>query len=263
MFEKSYWGSIFAHGEKKTMKNEFNQINRSVSLTDEVAARIKDSILNGDYAPGDALPIEKEMVEQFGVSRVVIREALKELKSKGLIEIRRGPKGGPFVTHLDKISFGEQFTDMIRLRRLTVEQLYDARLLIEPEVIRIALKNITQEQIAELQKQVEKEKTEKDPVRRKDLFREFHRKLGEFSGNPFYALMMGSFMDFVDQFLLAINPGTFDLHDNRTHGEILKAIEARDEMKALTLLRAHLLDIRDKMLAQEQDFLSNSRRMWA
>ncbi len=240
------------------MKNGFTQINRSSSLTDEVAARIKNSILNGDYTPGDALPIEKEMVAQFGVSRVVVREALKELKSKGFIEIRRGPKGGPYVTHLDQISFGEQFVDMIRLRRMTVEQLYDARLLIEPEVLRIVLRNITDEQIALLREQVEKEKTEHDPVRRKDLFRNFHRKLGELSGNPFYAFMMDSFMDFVDRFLVAINPGTFDLHDKETHSEIVDAIASGDEMKAVTLLRAHLIDIREKMADQEQDFISRS-----
>lgn len=241
------------------MKNGFRHINRSTSLTDEVAAEIKNSILNGEYAPGDALPIEKEMVSQFGVSRVVIREALKELKSKGLIEIRRGPKGGPYVTHFDNISFGERFIDMVRLRRMTVQQLHDARLLIEPEVVRIVLKNITHEQIAILRGQVLQEKAETDPVRRKDLFRRFHRKLGEFSGNPFYALMMDSFMDFVDHFLVTINPGTFDLHDTQTHGEITEAIAAGDETKALTLLRTHLLDIRDKMVPQEQDFLARSR----
>jgi GntR family transcriptional repressor for pyruvate dehydrogenase complex len=245
------------------MASKFSQINRTNSLTDEVAARIKDSIINGDYGPGDALPIEKQMVDQFGVSRVVIREALKELKSKGLIEVRRGPKGGPFVTHFDKLSFGEQFTDMVRLRRMTVEQLYDARLLIEPEVVRIVLKNITKKQIATLREQVLMEKAESNPIRRKDLFREFHRKLGHFSGNPFYALMMDSFMDFMNRFLLVINPGTYNLHDTRTHGEITDAIAARDEAKALTLVRTHLIDIRDKMVAQEEAFISQSRRMIA
>jgi DNA-binding FadR family transcriptional regulator len=58
------------------------------------------------------------------------------------------------VTPFDKLSFGEQFTDMVRLRRMTVEQLYDARLLIEPEVVRIVLKNITKKQIRTLREQV-------------------------------------------------------------------------------------------------------------
>ena len=87
--------------------------------------------------------------------------------------------------------------------------------------------------------------------------------MGQFSGNPFYALMMDSFMDFMLRFILAINPGTYDLHDDRTHGEITEALAPGDEIKTLTLLRAHLLDIRDKMTVQEQAFLSQSRRMSA
>jgi len=176
------------------------------------------------------------------------------------IEIRRGPNGGPYVTDFDKMSLGEHVVDLLRLRRMTVAQLYEARLLIEPEVVRILLKKITEEQIAALRNHVSKEKAETNRFRRKDLFGEFHRKLGQFSGNPFYALMMDSFMDFMLRFILAINPGTYDLHDDRTHGEITEALADGDEIKTLTLLRAHLLDIRDKMMVQEQAFLSQSRR---
>jgi len=128
----------------------FAQIKRSTNLSEEIASNIKESILNQDYEPGDGLPSENMMASQFGVSRVVIREALKELKSSGLIEIRRGPKGGPFVCQLDKLNFGEQFSDMVRLRRMTVKQLFEARLLIEPEIIRLVLKTINDEQIKTL-----------------------------------------------------------------------------------------------------------------
>jgi DNA-binding FadR family transcriptional regulator len=242
------------------MPRGFSQINRSGSLSDAVAARLKESILNASYAPGDALPSENQMADQFGVSRIVVREALKELKSKGLIEIRRGPKGGPFVTQLDDLNFGEQFSDMIRLRRMTVEQLYDARLLIEPEVVRLVIKHLTGEKIDELRTSVVRTEAESDPLRRKELNTEFHRKLGALSGNPFYALLMNSFMDFVSRFIDVINPGTYDLHDKRIHSQITEAIAARDEVKAVTLVRSHLLDTRDGMMAQEQTYLSQAGR---
>jgi DNA-binding FadR family transcriptional regulator len=244
----------------KKMAAEFSQITRSGSLSDEVAARLKESILSRQYQPGDALPSENQMAGQFGVSRIVVREALKELKSKGLIEIRRGPKGGPFVTQLDQMTFGEQFSDMIRLRRMTVKQLYEARLLIEPEVVRLVIKNLTDEQIGVLHDQMAREKAASDPRKRKDLNQEFHRQLGRLSGNPFYAILMDSFMDFVDRFITVINPGTFDLHDKHIHGKITEAIAARDEVKAVTLVRSHLVDTRDRMMAQEQDFLSQRER---
>jgi DNA-binding FadR family transcriptional regulator len=242
------------------MAVEFTQITRSGSLSDEVATRLKESILNRQYRSGDALPSENKMADQFGVSRIVIREALKELKSKGLIEIRRGPKGGPFVTQLDKLNFGEQFSDMIRVGQMSVEQLFEVRLLVEPEIVRLLIKNLADEQTAVLREQVAREKAETDLRKRKDLNVGFHRELGRLSGNPFYAVLMDSFMDFVDRFITTINPGTFDVHDKHIHGEITEAIAARDEVKAVTLVRSHLVDTRDKMMAQEQDYLSQSGR---
>jgi DNA-binding FadR family transcriptional regulator len=240
------------------MTKKFQQIKRSTNLSEEVATRIKESILNARYGPGNALPSEIRLADQFGVSRVVIREALKELKSKGLIEIRRGPKGGPYVTDLGMLNFGEQFSDMIRLRMMTVEQLFQVRLLIEPEVLRLVLRKISDDEIQTLQDLVVKTKTEPDPATRKNLNMEFHRQLGHLCGNPFYSLFIESFMDFIDRFINVLNPGTYDLHDDISHGEITKALAARDETKALTLMQSHLLDTKEKMILQEKDYLRRS-----
>ena len=237
----------------------FSQIKRSVNLGEEVAVNIKESILNQNYGPGDSLPSENQMASQFGVSRVVIREALKELKSSGLIEIRRGPKGGPFVCQLDKMNFGEQFSDMVRLRRMTVEQLFAARLHIEPEIIRLVLKKINNDQIKMLHKLADQARTETDAEKRKDLNMEFHHQLGMISGNAFYSLFTDSSLDFVDRFLSVITPSALDIHDETSHGEIAQAIADKDEMKAITLMRSHLISIRDKMVAREHEYLSHQR----
>lgn len=242
------------------MVQKFIQINRRTNLSEEVAARIKESILSDRYGPGDALPSENRLADQFGVSRVVVREALKELKSKGLIEIRRGPKGGPYVTQLNTLNFGEQFSDMILFRQMTVEQLFQVRLLVEPEVVRLVLRHVSDDQIVEFRKHVDKTKAVSNPIDRKNLNLGFHRQLGHLSGNPFYALLMDSFMDFVDRFIGVINPGTDNLHDDKQHKQITEALAERDEDRALTLIRAHLLDIREKMIAQEQDYVSQSAR---
>lgn len=234
----------------------FAQIKRSTNLSEEIALNIKESILSQNYGPGDGLPNENMLASQFGVSRVVIREALKGLKSAGLIEIRRGPKGGPFVCQLDKLNFGEQFSDMVRLRRMTVEQLFEARLLIEPEIIRLVLKHINNEEIETLHHLASRGKTETDLEKRKDLNMEFHRHLGKVSGNAFYALFIDSSLDFVDRFLSVITPDALDIHDDTSHGEIAQAIADRDEMKAITLIRSHLISIRDKMISREQEYLS-------
>jgi len=240
------------------MAAEFSQINRAASLSETVAAQIKESILNGIYGSGDALPSENTLAEQFGVSRVVIREALKDLKSKGLVETRRGPKGGPFVTQLDRLTLGEQFSDLVRLRKMTVAQLYQARLLIEPEVVRLALQQITDAQIRELREQEARAGSARDVQKRKMFNLDFHRRLGQLSGNPFYIMLMDSFMDFVDRFISVINPTTHNLHEGDSHLEIIEALAARDEAKALTLVRTHLVETRDRLMALEREFLTRN-----
>ena len=237
----------------------FAQISRSTNLSEEVASYIKESILKQQYKPGDALPSENQMASQFGVSRVVIREALKELKSSRLIEVRRGSKGGPYVCQFDTLNFGEQFCDMIRLRRMTVEQLFEARLLIEPEVIRLVLKNISNDQIESLHRLADRAKIETDPVIRRDLNIEFHHQLGTISGNSFYTLFIDSSLDFVRRFLSIITPEALDIHDKTSHEQIAKAIKAKDEMKAITLMRSHLIAVRDKMVEREHEYLYNHR----
>jgi GntR family transcriptional regulator, transcriptional repressor for pyruvate dehydrogenase complex len=234
----------------------FAQIKRSKNLSEEVASNIKESILNGEYEPGDSLPSENQMTLQFGVSRVVVREALKELKSSGLIEIRRGPKGGSFVCKLDKLNFGEQFSNMVRLRIMTVEHLFSARLLIEPEIIRLVLKNITDDQVEMLHRLADQARTETNREKRRDLNMEFHHQLGMMSGNAFYALFIDSSLDFVGRFLSVITPDALDVHDNTSHGEIAQAIFDKDEIKAITLMRSHLINIRDEMIVRENDYIT-------
>jgi DNA-binding FadR family transcriptional regulator len=249
---------LYTNQDRVAKTQEFFQINRKANLSEEVAARIKESILNGRYGPGDALTSENRLADQFGVSRVVVREALKELKSKGLVEIRRGPKGGPYVTQLSHLNFGEQFSEMILFRQMTVEQLFQVRLLIEPEVVRLVMRQISDDQIVQLHENVDATKAESNPIHRKNLLLTFYRQLGHISGNPFYALLMDSFMEFVDRFTAVINPGTYNHHDDFHHEEIMEAIAERDEDRALTLVRAHLIDIRGKMIEQEKEYMSQT-----
>ena len=63
-------------------------------LADLVSSQIKESIFQGEYQPGERIPPEHQLVEIFGVSRVIVREAIRNLEQACLIEIKRGPKGG-------------------------------------------------------------------------------------------------------------------------------------------------------------------------
>ena len=65
---------------------------------EDIAAEIKDAILSDRLSIGDRLPSERDLAEQFQVGRVTIREAFRTLETMGLIQVKKGSRGGAFVT---------------------------------------------------------------------------------------------------------------------------------------------------------------------
>lgn len=83
------------------------------TLVSQVSEALRQSILNGDYAPGDKLPSEAQLTEVHGVSRTVVREAVAALRFDGLVEARQG--AGIFVLDQARLSFSPRNTDKARL----------------------------------------------------------------------------------------------------------------------------------------------------
>ena len=93
------------------MPKNFSRISDAESLSWKVEKAIKEAIISGTYQPREQLPGEIVLSNQFGVSRPVVREAMKSLKSRGFLEIKRGKGGGSYVSNLDQLFFKENFTD--------------------------------------------------------------------------------------------------------------------------------------------------------
>ena len=68
----------------------------------QIRDQLRDRILNGGLKPGDRLPQERDLIEQFGVSKGTIREALKALDAQGIIKTRTGPGGGAFIAPVNE-----------------------------------------------------------------------------------------------------------------------------------------------------------------
>jgi DNA-binding FadR family transcriptional regulator len=99
-----------------------------------VADQLRRRILGGELAEGERLPVEEELTAQFGVARTTLREALRVLESEGLIAIRRGRGGGPFVTHPDLGPISLALAASLQLQGASVGELDEARRLIEPQI---------------------------------------------------------------------------------------------------------------------------------
>jgi DNA-binding FadR family transcriptional regulator len=142
-------------------------------LFEQVADEVRAAMGSGELRPGDKLPPETEMSKMFGVSRPAIREALRILELSGLIAIKKGVKGGAFVTEpLDEsLSLRGYVSDRLRLGNLTIHQLTEARHSLETMVIDVASRKASRLDYNKLRASIN---------RAEQLFKE--RKLEEKSG---------------------------------------------------------------------------------
>lgn len=228
------------------MKAPFSKISRP-SLYEEVAGILKEAILSGQYHPGDPLPSEVELTGQFGVSRNVVREAIRLLQSRGFLEIRRGKNGGAYISEFKPTTISENFSDLIRVGYVTIEHLTHARTYLEPEILRLAAQNVTPEDIQDLETLLDEYDRASDNDTRRKLNCAFHRRIGEACGNPLFSILMSSIMDFTERFIQTINPTLDIVHRQGEHREIFEAIKAHDPEKASMLAKEHWAHLAEEM----------------
>ena len=118
-----------------------------VRLADRVASDIQSMIFD-KYQPGDKLPVENELAQLFSVSRVTVREAIKQLNTLGIVDVRQGD--GTFVKQLSPASFMRPMLPMLTLSNVDLEDIFEARILIEGHAAECAAKLATDEEILRL-----------------------------------------------------------------------------------------------------------------
>nr|WP_237665862.1 MULTISPECIES: GntR family transcriptional regulator [unclassified Vibrio] len=119
------------------------QIGRA---SEDIALQIESRILNETLLPGDCLPSERELQVQFETGRGVIREAIRALKQKGLIEIRKGPKGGAFIKQIDVSNISESLALFLKQKRIGANEIAEFRESIDQSIALLAMLRATQEQ---------------------------------------------------------------------------------------------------------------------
>src|SRR5918992_5291620 len=129
---------------------------RRIKLYEEIAARIRDLIAEGELRPGQALPSERKLAEQFKVGRAVIREAIRQLEVSGLVESRHG--GGNYVREVTVEHLVAPIASVLNGMAPLREELMDARLFFEPQIARAAAARATPEDLRLLE----------DVIRRQD-----------------------------------------------------------------------------------------------
>lgn len=204
----------------------------------DVIAQIRTAILSRQYQPGDRLPTEREMARQFGVSRVTIRDALRALEAAGLVEIRVGGHGGPYVAAPSSAALTESLSNHFQLQGSTFRELAEARLALETTAARLAAERATEEDLAAMRGALEE--AAESAVRSVD----FHTALVSSAHNKALLLMWSATRALLAEAFDTLHARQPDMADvaRKVHRRLYEAIEKRDGELAVRLMREHLYD---------------------
>lgn len=213
-----------------------------------VAAALRRRIVRGDLGPGDALPSESDLMEQFGVSRPTLREAYRVLESELLIEIRRGVHGGARVNAPD-LEVAARYSGLIlEFRGATLGDVYQASAMIEPPCARALADRHSPHDVARLRTALDVEKAALgDPMKLVEAQDAFHRLVVGLVGNETMNLLVGIVRTLVDK----ANASSIETNDSpgmrtqarkghRAHAKLVDLIEAGDVAQAEQLWARHI-----------------------
>ncbi|MBC8420498.1 MAG: FadR family transcriptional regulator [Desulfobacterales bacterium] len=220
----------------------FKTVSKSEKVSDNIIAQIRDPVLSGQLKPGDRLASEKELIEQFGVSKATMREALRVLEVMGLIEIRKGTTGGAFVAEVDMKTTINSIINFIHFKPISIKEITMLRYLIEPAVARIASVKRIDKDIENL-RNITGEVVSSSPAEVSSVIG-FHRYLVRMTGNTLLILLI----DFVDN-LLSTMKAELDLgrefyqNVRKAHEVILECLIQRDSAAAEIAMVHDLLEV--------------------
>jgi DNA-binding FadR family transcriptional regulator len=245
------------HGNKMARFRPIKQFRVSA----EVLEQLKESILLGHFKAGDRLPSEPDLAEEFQVSRVAVREALRALENSGFIVTRQGVNGGAHVTELTFGHIGNAFLDLFLAGKISIPELYHVRLLVEPETARLAALAITPEYARRL-----KEALEGEELPTTSLWEDIEKKtavhyiLAEMCGNRFFEAIVTSSMKLTHRVIEVVSPNPYTLHPAGMHRPIIEAVLAGDPETASSAMKKHSTEFGEILIKMEKTYREKNHR---
>ena len=229
---------------------------KSISISDTVAEEIEQRILAGDLIAGNKLPPERELADQFNVSRPSIREAINKLQAKGII--RKVPGGGNYITDEVGSSFADPLFDLITSNKGAYEIL-ELRFAVEGLSAYYAAKRATkiqQENIKEKYLELVKQHEFGTPEQEAAADVAFHIAIAEASNNPAIIHLMRNLLNVLQISISSYFRETKGSHQKRLpeeHGEIMDAILKGKSIHALECMRKHIAGVEKRIARLRYD----------
>ena len=223
---------------------------RTPRVYEHIVAQIERAIYEGRLAHGDKLAPERQLVHEFSASRVAVREALRALEHRGLVEVRQGSAGGYFIREVDAAPVVRDLSTLFRLGGVSRMHLAEARALLEPESARLAAARVSDHELKALGECLEA-RTEAGlgSRRRRTLDAEFHRLVAVAARNPIHAAVTHA-LTALEVKMVSQRPDLSAADDaaiTAAHLAIHDAIARRDGDAARAAMHAHILDVERRL----------------
>jgi len=219
----------------------FEAVGRDARLSDKVTEAILQTIVSSRLKPGDALPPERELGKQFGVSRTVIREAVRALAAKGLLEVRSG--SGVRIVAVDESTVRESMRHFVHGSSLEYEKVDEMRRVLEVAAAGLAAERATGDDIAAIDETIDAFENECRNLEKSVLHDlAFHRAIARATHNELFLVLHDS----MGEMLLEVRRRNLSRgRDERRlvvamHRQIRDAVAAHDAPAAQQAMRDHL-----------------------
>ncbi len=224
-------------------------VRRVRKAYEQVADQLRELIMTGELVAGQRLPSESVLASDFGVSRATIREALRVLAAQSLIRTSKGAAGGSFVT-LPTVDYISSFVHanvnlLTETKRVTLEELLEARELVEVPAARLAAQRRTEEDVVRLRETVPDESLRLGTTEEFSYNSEFHTCMLDASRNTLLTVSAQPIFSVLQTNLARSSLGReFHRSIHEHHLRILEAVEAHDADGAEAEMRDHLAFLR-------------------
>ncbi|MBV9353926.1 MAG: FadR family transcriptional regulator [Chloroflexi bacterium] len=224
------------------MGSRYQPLERTPRLSDRVGLQIEQLISESELQPGDRLPAERELGDAFGVSRTVVREAVRALVAKGLVEVR--PGGGTVVRQPSAAIVSDALTFLLKSAPggAALGHLREARRVLEPALAELAAARRTDDDIRAMEHELLRmrdPKTSAEDWAHADV--QFHAAIARATHNPIFGIILHSIQDLLLEVrLIAVELPETRQKGSSHHEHVLKAIREGNTSAARRAMSIHL-----------------------
>lgn len=221
-------------------------------MSERVISGISDAVVSGELAPGDRLPPERELAGQFGVSRTVVRDAVKTLSGRGILRVKRG--AGNFVADPKEVAPAGLGALAGGLASGGFGDLFEVRKVLEAQAAQWAARRRSEHHVGRLRGIVEEaHRYADDPDVLDEMDARFHVAVAEASRNLVLVRVMFALLDL----LATSRRETLDIAGRAQlsldeHERIIEEIEGRDPEAAREAMLAHLISVESAILFSDR-----------